>query len=185
MHFIPSTIIEELSQSSLPISEPDEVPDVEPVKSDHYLLSVIADEDTCVGYLLGGIGEINEDKLPNYFVVSPLTTDQEIEQAFSEFVSRKDMGIVLITKEIAERIHLPHDNNKNFPVVIEIPGKNGPYLVEIDDLVELAEHHDRVKEERIKNVRERRQRSISERENSHSGETEIKKCSQILGPCGH
>jgi len=33
------------------------------------LLGVIGDEDTCVGFLLGGIGEINKNRQPNFLVV--------------------------------------------------------------------------------------------------------------------
>ena len=34
------------------------------------LLAVIGDEDTCTGFLLGGIGEINNKRKPNYLVVN-------------------------------------------------------------------------------------------------------------------
>ena len=33
------------------------------------LLAVIGDEDTCVGFLLGGVGEINKNRHPNFMVV--------------------------------------------------------------------------------------------------------------------
>lgn len=33
------------------------------------LIAVIGDEDTCVGFLLGGIGEINKNRHPNFLVV--------------------------------------------------------------------------------------------------------------------
>lgn len=33
------------------------------------LISVIGDEDTCVGFLLGGVGEINKNRHPNFMVV--------------------------------------------------------------------------------------------------------------------
>lgn len=33
------------------------------------LMAVIGDEDTCVGFLLGGIGEINKNRQSNFLVV--------------------------------------------------------------------------------------------------------------------
>ncbi|TRY68705.1 hypothetical protein TCAL_15102 [Tigriopus californicus] len=33
------------------------------------LIGVIGDEDTCVGFLLGGIGEMNKNRHPNFMVV--------------------------------------------------------------------------------------------------------------------
>ncbi|CAG0914610.1 unnamed protein product [Notodromas monacha] len=33
------------------------------------LIAVIGDEDTCVGFLLGGIGELNRNRQPNFLVV--------------------------------------------------------------------------------------------------------------------
>lgn len=166
MHGIPSTIIEESSESSLANSEVNEVPEIQPVKSDHLLLSIIADEDTCVGYILGGIGEVNEEDAPNYFVVNSTSTDKDIEKAYTEFISRKDMGIVLITKENADRIHLPHKKSKTLPIVIEIPDKNGPYTIEIDHLLDIAQSHEKVKEEKVKNLQERRS-SSQERDSIH------------------
>lgn len=150
MHRIPFAIIEEVSESSISPSEPEPVPEIKPVKSDHLLLSIIADEDTCVGYILGGIGEVNDDNDPNYFVVNANTTDKDIEKAYSQFISRKDMGVVLITREIANRIHLPHKINKTLPIVIEIPDKNGPYNVQIDHLLDIAQSHEKamIKERR-------------------------------------
>lgn len=45
------------------------------------LISVIGDEDTCVGFLLGGVGEINKNRHPNFMVVDKSTymTKQKLE----------------------------------------------------------------------------------------------------------
>ncbi len=32
------------------------------------LIAVIGDEDTCVGFLLGGVGELNRARRPNFMV---------------------------------------------------------------------------------------------------------------------
>lgn len=168
MRAVPSTIIEEPSESSVTAADCDPRSVARPITSDHYLLSIIADEDTCVGYILGGIGEINEAETPNYFVVHSYTTDKEIENAYLKFISRKDMGLVLITKEVAERIYLPHKKSKHLPVVIKIPNKNGPYVIEIDDLLDIAQSHDRAKEEKIRNIQEQRRVSLQERIGLHA-----------------
>lgn len=46
------------------------------------LLCVIGDEDTVVGFLLGGIGQLNKARKPNYFIVNKNTTVTEIEETF-------------------------------------------------------------------------------------------------------
>lgn len=152
MHKIPSTIIEESSEASVEVKET--VP--EAPAQEGFLIAIIADEDTCVGYILGGIGEINEDGVSNYFVVSPGTTDQEIEDAYWDFVNRKDIALILITVNIADRIHLPHKKSKDPPVIIEIPDKNGPYFIDIDYLIDMAEEYESEKSDKMKQYLEKR-----------------------------
>ena len=43
------------------------------------LLAVMGDEDTCTGFLLGGIGEINKQRKANYMVVDKDTPTSDIE----------------------------------------------------------------------------------------------------------
>ncbi len=43
------------------------------------LIGVIGDEDTCVGFLLGGVGELNKNRKPNFMVVDNDTPLSEIE----------------------------------------------------------------------------------------------------------
>ncbi|KAJ8969004.1 hypothetical protein NQ317_004390 [Molorchus minor] len=100
-----------------------------------YLISIIGDEDTCVGYLLGGIGEVDDEEQPNYFIVDQNTKDLDVELAIKRFVRRGDIGIILITKDAAEKVpNMLHafEYNKALPMVIKIPGKNGPYDVNVD-----------------------------------------------------
>ncbi|XP_073435321.1 V-type proton ATPase subunit F isoform X3 [Dendrobates tinctorius] len=47
------------------------------------LIAVIGDEDTCTGFLLGGIGELNKNRKPNFLVVEKETSVTEIEETFS------------------------------------------------------------------------------------------------------
>ena len=44
------------------------------------LIAVIGDEDTCTGFLLGGIGELNKQRQPNFMVVEKDTSTQDIEE---------------------------------------------------------------------------------------------------------
>lgn len=46
------------------------------------LLAVIGDEDTVVGFMLGGIGQLNKARKPNYFIVDKNTAVTEIEEVF-------------------------------------------------------------------------------------------------------
>lgn len=124
---------------------------------DSYLIAVIGDEDTCVGYLLGGIGEINEEGSPNFFVVNPRTPQRDIEFAFLDFFMRRDIAIILITKNAADIIHsiVPHHQGR-MPIVIEIPDKNGPYVINIDHILHIADAHEKAKDEQMNYLRERR-----------------------------
>uniref|UniRef100_A0A915I147 V-type proton ATPase subunit F n=1 Tax=Romanomermis culicivorax TaxID=13658 RepID=A0A915I147_ROMCU len=46
------------------------------------LIAMMGDEDTCVGFLLGGVGELNKSRQPNYMVIDKNTSVQEIEDCF-------------------------------------------------------------------------------------------------------
>lgn len=60
------------------------------------LISVIGDEDTCVGFLLGGIGEINKNRYPNFMVVDKSTAVSEIEDCFKRFLKKDSISSSLI-----------------------------------------------------------------------------------------
>uniref|UniRef100_A0A2P2HXC1 V-type proton ATPase subunit F n=1 Tax=Hirondellea gigas TaxID=1518452 RepID=A0A2P2HXC1_9CRUS len=93
------------------------------------LIAVIGDEDTCVGFLLGGIGEYNKKRDPNFLVVDKNTSVQDIEETYKRFVKRDDIDIILINQNIAEQIrHIIDSGNDNpLPAVLEIPSKDHPY----------------------------------------------------------
>ena len=48
------------------------------------LIAVIGDEDTCTGFLLGGIGELNKQRQPNFMVVEKDTPTQDIEEQLKQ-----------------------------------------------------------------------------------------------------
>ena len=59
-------------------------------------MGVIGDEDTCVGFLLGGVGELNKNRQPNFLVVDKNTAVSDIEETLKTFIRREDISIILI-----------------------------------------------------------------------------------------
>eukprot|EP00795_Rhopilema_esculentum_P014578 gene14578-5650_t len=103
------------------------------------LMAVIGDQDTCTGFLLGGIGEVNSKRQKNFFVVSKETTIHEIEETFNAFTSRSDIAIILITQKIAEEIrHVLDAHDKAIPAILEIPSKDYPYDSSKDSILKRA-----------------------------------------------
>lgn len=105
------------------------------------LIAVIGDEDTCVGFLLGGIGEINRQKQPalNFLVVDKNTPNSDIEETFKAFVKRGDIDIILINQNVAEGIRHAIDGHTDcIPAVLEIPSKDHPYDASKDSILRRA-----------------------------------------------
>jgi V-type H+-transporting ATPase subunit F len=58
---------------------------------------------------------------------------------FHSLVTRKDMGIILISQEVADRIRETLDAyNEIIPTVLEIPSKQHPYSIEKDSIMQKA-----------------------------------------------
>jgi len=103
------------------------------------LIAVIGDEDTCVGFLLGGIGEINKNRQPNFFVVDKNTSISELEEMFKKFIRRDDIDIILINQNVAEMIRYVIDTHTTpVPAVLEIPSKDHPYDPSKDSILRRA-----------------------------------------------
>ncbi|XP_054844709.1 V-type proton ATPase subunit F [Eublepharis macularius] len=103
------------------------------------LIAVLGDEDTVTGFLLGGVGELDKHRRPNFLVVEKETSLAEIEEAFRGFLSREDIGIILINQFIAEMIrHAIDAHNKSIPAVLEIPSKEHPYDASKDSILRRA-----------------------------------------------
>jgi len=103
------------------------------------LIAVMGDEDTCVGFLLGGIGEINKNRQPNFMVVDKNTSISEVEETFKKFIRRDDIDIILINQSIAEMIRHVIDSHTNpVPAVLEIPSKDHPYDPTKDSILRRA-----------------------------------------------
>lgn len=105
------------------------------------LIAVIGDEDTCVGFLLGGIGEVNRAKTPslNFLVVDKNTSNSDIEETFKGFLKRGDIDIILINQNVAELIRHAIDGHTDpVPAVLEIPSKDHPYDPSKDSILRRA-----------------------------------------------
>lgn len=70
---------------------------------DGALIAVIADEDTVTGFLLAGVGHIDERQRANYVIVRENTSEGEIAEAFKAFTAREDVAVVLITQVVRHR----------------------------------------------------------------------------------
>ncbi|KYM84640.1 V-type proton ATPase subunit F 1 [Atta colombica] len=103
------------------------------------LLAVIGDEDTCVGFLLGGVGEINKHRQANFMVVDKNTAVSEVEDTFKRFIKRDDIDIILINQNVAEMIrHVIDSHTQPIPAVLEIPSKDHPYDASKDSILRRA-----------------------------------------------
>ena len=103
------------------------------------LIAVIGDEDTCTGFLLGGVGELDRHRQPNFLVVEKNTTIGEIEEAFKNFVARNDIAIILVVQTVAEMIrHVLDQHTAAIPAVLEIPSKDHPYDASKDSVLKRA-----------------------------------------------
>ncbi|XP_017772049.1 PREDICTED: V-type proton ATPase subunit F-like [Nicrophorus vespilloides] len=103
------------------------------------LIGLIGDEDTCVGFLLGGIGEINKKRERNFFVVNKNTTPSDIEECFRKFLKRTDMDIIMIAQNYADMIrHLIEIQTEPIPTILEIPSKQCPYESAKDSILNRA-----------------------------------------------
>ncbi|CAN0185069.1 V-type proton ATPase subunit F [Lethenteron reissneri] len=103
------------------------------------LIAVIGDQDTCTGFLLGGVGELNKNRKPNFLVVEKETSVTEIEETFKSFLVRDDIAIILINQFIAEMIrHVVDAHNRSIPAVLEIPSKEHPYDATKDSVLRRA-----------------------------------------------
>ncbi|KAJ8937413.1 hypothetical protein NQ318_012530 [Aromia moschata] len=137
-------IKEESSDSNVSLSLDSVSVQTSVVRDPILLIAIIGDEDTCVGYLLGGIGQMDDEQRPNYFIVDRKTKDVDVEAAFRKFVGRGDIGIILITADAAKKIsNTLHSYNKAMPMVMEIPGKNGPYEINIDHILKRAKCYEK------------------------------------------
>ncbi|XP_027350240.1 V-type proton ATPase subunit F-like isoform X1 [Abrus precatorius] len=85
-------------------------------------------QDTVVGFLLAGVGNVDLRRKTNYLIVDAKTTVKQIEDVFKEFTTREDIAIVLISQYVANMIRFLVDSyNKPVPAILEIPSKDHAY----------------------------------------------------------
>ncbi|EDV90728.1 GH14013 [Drosophila grimshawi] len=102
-------------------------------------MAVIGDEDTCVGFLLGGIGEVNDERQRNFMVVEKGTSVTEIDKCFKRFLAREDVAIIMINQVYADMIRPTIDNHLlAVPTVLEIPSKQLAYDAGKDSILKRA-----------------------------------------------
>lgn len=93
-------------------------------------------QDTVTGFLLAGVGHRTADST-NFLVVKQDTKLQLIEEAFTNFTTRDDIGIILINQHVANNIrHVLKDYTSTIPTVLEIPSKDHPYDPEQDYIMQ-------------------------------------------------
>jgi len=103
------------------------------------LIGVIGDEDTCTGFLLGGIGERNMKRETNFLIVDKDTSITEIEECLKSFIKRSDIDIILITQNVAEQVRYVLDaHTAAIPAILEIPSKDCPYDPTKDSILRRA-----------------------------------------------
>ena len=103
------------------------------------LVSAIGDRTTITGLLLTGMGERNLKNQTNFLIVDKDTDDETIETTLRSFLERPDIGIVLISQNVAERVrNIIVEHNKVLPTILEIPSKDTPYEADKDTIVKRA-----------------------------------------------
>ena len=89
-------------------------------------------QDTVTGFLLAGVGHRTASG-SNFLIVKHDTKLQLVEEAFQDFSTRDDVGIILINQHVANNIrHVLKNYNETIPTVLEIPSKEHPYDPEQD-----------------------------------------------------
>ncbi|AEH25239.1 V-type ATP synthase subunit F [Pyrococcus yayanosii] len=77
---------------------------------------VIGDQDTALGFRLAGAHEVYA------FDEAPLSIERA-RNKLKELIEREDVGIILITERLAEKVGVP---DVKFPIILQIPDKFGP-----------------------------------------------------------
>jgi V-type H+-transporting ATPase subunit F len=81
---------------------------------------------------LAGVGHRTAEG-SNFLIVKQDTKLQLVEEAFENFSTREDVGIILINQHVAKDIrHVLKSYTATIPTVLEIPSKEHPYDPEQD-----------------------------------------------------
>jgi V-type H+-transporting ATPase subunit F len=86
--------------------------------------------------LLAGVGHRTAEG-SNFLIVKQDTNLKQVEEAFTTYCSRDDIGIILINQHVANDIrHVLKDYTATIPTVLEIPSKEHPYDAEQDYIMQ-------------------------------------------------
>lgn len=84
-------------------------------------IAVIGDTDTIIGFGLTGVKYLT--------TISKNTDNKEILNLIVKYIDSQELGFVIITQAIAERVRADFERLKNekplYPIFIELPDKNG------------------------------------------------------------
>ncbi|HIP75226.1 MAG TPA: V-type ATP synthase subunit F [Thermococcus paralvinellae] len=76
---------------------------------------LMGDRDTALGFKLAGVHEVYS------FEETPMDYERA-KNKLKELIEREDVGIILITERLAQRIGIP---DVAFPIILQIPDKFG------------------------------------------------------------
>lgn len=97
------------------------------VKAGGLLVGVIGDEATVTGFLLAGVGERSKTDA-NFLIVTKDTSLSQIETTFTKMLNNPEIGIIMISQNIAEAIRNKiAEHEEVLPTIMEIPSKDVPY----------------------------------------------------------
>ena len=110
------------------------------LEADGALVGVIGDEDTGTGFVLAGVGDVDERRRRNFLVVDDDTTEAAIREKFN---ARGDVAVVLVSQHVADRVRPLLDaraaSGATVPAVLEIPSKDAPYDATRDAVLSRAQ----------------------------------------------
>jgi vacuolar-type H+-ATPase subunit F/Vma7 len=99
-------------------------------KSTEKQIAVIGDEDTVIGFGLAGIKHLS--------LIPDDLEDHEIKEAIKTYILNSEIGFVIITQKIAERVREDFEKIKAekalYPIFIELPDKTGELPERIDPI---------------------------------------------------
>ena len=72
------------------------MPGKNPFPTKKLLMCVIADESTVTGFLLTGMGERDRDGKANYFICGKDTPEEDLNDAFDEYLKNPNVCIIFI-----------------------------------------------------------------------------------------
>jgi len=76
---------------------------------------LMGDRDTALGFKLAGVHEV-------YSFEETSLENKRAKNKLKELIEREDVGIILITERLAQRIEIP---DVTFPIILQIPDKFG------------------------------------------------------------